>query len=132
RAGHAGRRRVDRRHRVRGDDGHPRAAARHAAPTVPAGRVHREGRQLPAAAGQAAPREHRREDPRGARRDPRDARRELAAGRLGRGRWGFEYFALLVTLYAIGASPDPWLVLIAFTVASVLTMIPFTPGGLGF
>lgn len=48
------------------------------------------------------------------------------------GRWAFEYFALLVTLYAIGASPDPWLVLIAFTVASVLTMIPFTPGGLGF
>ena len=48
------------------------------------------------------------------------------------GRWAFEYFALLVTLYAIGASPDPWLVLIAFTVASVLGMIPFTPGGLGF
>jgi hypothetical protein len=48
------------------------------------------------------------------------------------GRWAFEYFALLVTLYAIGASPDPWLVLIAFTVASVLGMVPFTPGGLGF
>jgi uncharacterized protein (TIRG00374 family) len=48
------------------------------------------------------------------------------------GRWGFEYFALLITLYAIGADPNPWLVLLAFVFASVLTMIPFTPGGLGF
>jgi uncharacterized protein (TIRG00374 family) len=48
------------------------------------------------------------------------------------GRWAFEYFALLVTLYAIGADPNPWLVLLAFVFASVLTMIPFTPGGLGF
>jgi uncharacterized protein (TIRG00374 family) len=48
------------------------------------------------------------------------------------GRWGFEYFALLVTLYAIGASPDIWLVFLAFIVASVLSMIPLTPGGLGF
>jgi hypothetical protein len=48
------------------------------------------------------------------------------------GRWAFEYFALLVTLYAIGASPDPWLVLLAFVFASALGMIPLTPGGLGF
>ena len=48
------------------------------------------------------------------------------------GRWGFEYFALLITLYAIGAEPNPWLVLLAFVFASVLSMIPFTPGGLGF
>jgi uncharacterized protein (TIRG00374 family) len=48
------------------------------------------------------------------------------------GRWAFEYFALLVTLYAIGAKPEPWLILLAFVFASVLTMIPFTPGGLGF
>jgi hypothetical protein len=48
------------------------------------------------------------------------------------GRWGFEYFALLVTLYAIGASPDIWLVFLAFIVASALSMIPLTPGGLGF
>jgi uncharacterized protein (TIRG00374 family) len=48
------------------------------------------------------------------------------------GRWGFEYFALLVTLYAVGASPDIWLTFLAFIVASVLTMIPLTPGGLGF
>jgi uncharacterized protein (TIRG00374 family) len=48
------------------------------------------------------------------------------------GRWGFEYFALLVTLYAIGATPNPWLALLAFVAASVLSMVPFTPGGLGF
>jgi uncharacterized protein (TIRG00374 family) len=58
--------------------------------------------------------------------------RWLAALGAAIGRWGFEYFALLVTLYAVGASPDPWLVLIAFVVASVLSMIPLTPGGLGF
>jgi uncharacterized protein (TIRG00374 family) len=48
------------------------------------------------------------------------------------GRWAFEFFALLITLYAIGADPNPWLVLMAFVVASVLGMLPFTPGGLGF
>ncbi len=48
------------------------------------------------------------------------------------GRWAFEYFALLVTLYAIGAEPNPWLVLLAFVFASALGMIPLTPGGLGF
>jgi len=48
------------------------------------------------------------------------------------GRWLFEYLVLLVTLYAIGASPDMWLVLLAFVAASVLGMIPLSPGGLGF
>ncbi|MCJ7437459.1 MAG: flippase-like domain-containing protein [Acidimicrobiia bacterium] len=48
------------------------------------------------------------------------------------GRWAFEYFVLLVTLYAIGADPNPWLTLLAFVAASVLGMVPFTPGGLGF
>jgi uncharacterized protein (TIRG00374 family) len=48
------------------------------------------------------------------------------------GRWLFEYLVLLVTLYAIGATPDMWLVLLAFVAASVLGMIPFSPGGLGF
>ena len=48
------------------------------------------------------------------------------------GRWAFEYLALLVTLYVIGADPDPWLVLFAFVGASVLGLLPFTPGGLGF
>ncbi len=48
------------------------------------------------------------------------------------GRWGFEYVALLLALYAISARPDPWLVLFAFVAASALGMLPFTPGGLGF
>lgn len=48
------------------------------------------------------------------------------------GRWGFEYLVLLLALYAINAKPNPWSVLLAFVVASVLTMIPITPGGLGF
>jgi uncharacterized protein (TIRG00374 family) len=48
------------------------------------------------------------------------------------GRWFFEYLVLLVTLYGIGASPDMWLVLLAFVAASILGMIPFSPGGLGF
>jgi len=48
------------------------------------------------------------------------------------GRWGFEYLVLLLALYAIDAKPDPWPVLLAFVAASVLTMIPLTPGGLGF
>jgi uncharacterized protein (TIRG00374 family) len=51
---------------------------------------------------------------------------------LSSGRWLFEYFALLATLVAIGASPDPTLTLLAFTVSSLLTLIPFTPGGIGF
>lgn len=58
--------------------------------------------------------------------------RWLAALTSAVGRWAFEYFALLVTLYAIGADPNPWLVLLAFVAASVLGMIPITPGGLGF
>jgi uncharacterized protein (TIRG00374 family) len=56
----------------------------------------------------------------------------LAAVTSAVGRWAFEYFALLITLYAIGAHPSPALVLLAFAAASVLTMLPFTPGGLGF
>ena len=48
------------------------------------------------------------------------------------GRWLFEYLALLSVLIAIGASPDPALTLLAFTVSSLLTLIPLTPGGLGF
>jgi len=48
------------------------------------------------------------------------------------GRWGFEYLVLLLALYAINAKPNPWSVLLAFVAASVLSMIPITPGGLGF
>ena len=48
------------------------------------------------------------------------------------GRWFFEYLVLLLALYAIDAKPDPWSVLLAFVAASLLSMIPLTPGGLGF
>lgn len=48
------------------------------------------------------------------------------------GRWAFEYLVLLLALFAIDAKPDPWSVLLAFVTASLLSMIPITPGGLGF
>jgi uncharacterized protein (TIRG00374 family) len=48
------------------------------------------------------------------------------------GRWAFEYLALLVALHAIGANVEPTLVLLAFTFAELLGLLPFTPGGLGF
>ena len=48
------------------------------------------------------------------------------------GRSLFDYMALLASLAAVGAHPNPSLVLLAFVTASVLGMIPITPGGLGF
>jgi uncharacterized protein (TIRG00374 family) len=48
------------------------------------------------------------------------------------GRWAFDYATLLAALAAVGASPRPTLVLLAFCAAQVLVQIPFTPGGLGF
>ena len=56
----------------------------------------------------------------------------LAAVSAAVGRWVFEYIGLLVALNAIGAQPDPTLLLLAFTTASLLGLLPFTPGGLGF
>jgi putative heme transporter len=47
-------------------------------------------------------------------------------------RWAFEYFALVIVLHAISANPSPALVFLAFLAASVLSMIPITPGGIGF
>jgi uncharacterized protein (TIRG00374 family) len=44
----------------------------------------------------------------------------------------FDYAALMVCLYAVGARVDPVPVLLAFVLASILAMIPLTPGGLGF
>jgi uncharacterized protein (TIRG00374 family) len=44
----------------------------------------------------------------------------------------FDYLALLAALRAVGASPQPSLVLLAYTGAEVLALIPLTPGGLGF
>jgi uncharacterized protein (TIRG00374 family) len=55
-------------------------------------------------------------------------RAALAAG----ANTGFDYLALLCALRAVGADPRPSLVLLAYTAAEVLALIPFTPGGLGF
>jgi uncharacterized protein (TIRG00374 family) len=48
------------------------------------------------------------------------------------GKWGFDYLALLCVLAALSVEPEPELVLIAYAGASLLGMIPLTPGGLGF
>lgn len=48
------------------------------------------------------------------------------------GNWMLDYLALVTALYAVGARPKLSLVLLAYGVAAVLTMIPITPGGLGF
>jgi uncharacterized protein (TIRG00374 family) len=48
------------------------------------------------------------------------------------GNTGFDYLALLCALRAVGAAPRPSLVVLAYTAAELLALIPFTPGGLGF
>jgi uncharacterized protein (TIRG00374 family) len=48
------------------------------------------------------------------------------------GRSMFDYSSLLVALLAVGANPNPSLVLLAFVASQVLAMVPLTPGGLGF
>jgi hypothetical protein len=48
------------------------------------------------------------------------------------GNRALDYFALLACLAAVGSDPDPGLVLLAYSTAAVLAMIPITPGGLGF
>ncbi|MEX1142487.1 MAG: lysylphosphatidylglycerol synthase transmembrane domain-containing protein [Thermoleophilaceae bacterium] len=48
------------------------------------------------------------------------------------GRWAFDYASLLAALAAVGSTPRPALVLLAFATAQVLTQVPITPGGLGF
>jgi uncharacterized protein (TIRG00374 family) len=59
-------------------------------------------------------------------------RRWKAALAAGVGRWAFDYASLLAALAAVGSSPRPALVLLAFCTAQLLAQIPFTPGGLGF
>jgi uncharacterized membrane protein YbhN (UPF0104 family) len=48
------------------------------------------------------------------------------------GKWAFDYLALVAVLAALGARPEPALVLLAYAAAALLAMIPATPGGLGF
>lgn len=51
---------------------------------------------------------------------------------LAAGRSLLDYLALLAALVAVGADANPSLVLLAYVAAMVLSMIPVTPGGLGF
>jgi hypothetical protein len=45
---------------------------------------------------------------------------------------GFDYLALLCALRAVGAAPRPSPVVLAYTAAELLALLPLTPGGLGF
>jgi uncharacterized protein (TIRG00374 family) len=54
-----------------------------------------------------------------------------AAVLLSSGRLAFDYGCLLASIRATGARPNPSLVLLAYAVAGLLSMIPVTPGGLG-
>jgi len=47
-------------------------------------------------------------------------------------KWAFDYFALLAAVAATGARAHTVPVLLAYLAASVLAMVPITPGGLGF
>jgi uncharacterized protein (TIRG00374 family) len=48
------------------------------------------------------------------------------------GKPTFDYLGLLCCLAAVGTRPNPSLVVLAYSGACLLTLIPFTPGGLGF
>jgi uncharacterized protein (TIRG00374 family) len=47
------------------------------------------------------------------------------------GRLGFDYGCLLAALRATGADPRPSLVLLAYSAANIVALLPLTPGGLG-
>ena len=47
------------------------------------------------------------------------------------GRLGFDFGCLLAALRATGADPDPSLVLLAYSAAGIVALLPLTPGGLG-
>jgi uncharacterized protein (TIRG00374 family) len=48
------------------------------------------------------------------------------------GTRGFDYAALVCCVSAVGARPNPSLILLAYAGQALLRMIPLTPGGLGF
>jgi hypothetical protein len=54
-----------------------------------------------------------------------------AATLLSSGRLLLDFGCLLASIKATGASPNPSLVLLAYSVAKILQLIPITPGGLG-
>jgi uncharacterized membrane protein YbhN (UPF0104 family) len=47
------------------------------------------------------------------------------------GRLGFDFGCLLAALRATGAGPRPSLVLLAYSAAGIVALLPATPGGLG-
>jgi uncharacterized protein (TIRG00374 family) len=47
------------------------------------------------------------------------------------GIWAFDYLSLVAVLVALHTNPQPSVVLLAFTAAKILGMVPLTPGGLG-
>jgi len=47
------------------------------------------------------------------------------------GRLGFDFACLLAVLRATGADPRPSLVLLAYSAAGIVALLPLTPGGLG-
>ena len=67
--------------------------------------------------------------------------RDTISGALGRewwqavlltaGRLGFDFGCLLAALRATGADPHPSLVLLAYSAAGIVALLPLTPGGLG-
>ena len=68
----------------------------------------------------------------------RDIMRRVLGGRWLRaalaasGQRGFDFAALVMAVYATGARPNLFLILLAYSVAQILTVVPVTPGGLGF
>ncbi|MDH4277655.1 MAG: flippase-like domain-containing protein [Acidimicrobiia bacterium] len=48
------------------------------------------------------------------------------------GRWGFEYLALILAVRGVGHDDIGSVLILAFVTASLLSRVPFTPGGLGF
>jgi uncharacterized protein (TIRG00374 family) len=48
------------------------------------------------------------------------------------GKPAFDYLGLICCLAAVGVRPNPSLVVLAYSGACLLALIPFTPGGLGF
>jgi uncharacterized protein (TIRG00374 family) len=48
------------------------------------------------------------------------------------GKPAFDFLGLLCCLAAVGARPNPSLVVLAYSASMLLTLVPFTPGGLGF
>jgi uncharacterized protein (TIRG00374 family) len=47
------------------------------------------------------------------------------------GRLGFDYACLLAALRATGADPRPSVMLLAYSAANIVALLPVTPGGLG-